>query len=82
MEENLKLHREKKEAVKPEFKIENSVLDVRTYQINSSSVKDKIKDINKENFKSAVEKGRDEKGTEKTSLTIAKEEKKNKGLGM
>ena len=38
--------------------------------------------IIKENFKSAVEKGRDEKGTEKTSLTIAKEEKKNKGIGM
>lgn len=66
LEENLKLQREKKEAVKPEFKIENSVLDVRTYQINSKSVKDKINDINKENIKSAVE----------------KEEKKNRGLGI
>ena len=82
IEENLKLHREKKEAVKPEFKIDNNVLDVRTYQINSKSVKDKLNDINKENFKSAVEKGRDEKGTDKNNLTIEKEEKKSKGLGM
>jgi hypothetical protein len=81
-EENLKLHKEKKEAVKPEFKIEKSVLDLRTYQISSKSVKDKLNDINKENFKSAVEKGKDENGTDKNNLTIAKEEKKNKGLGM
>lgn len=82
IEENLKLHREKKEAIKPEFKIDNNVLDVRTYQINSKSVKDKLNDINKENFKSAVEKGRDEKGTSKNNLSIEKEEQKNRGLKM
>lgn len=79
IEENLKLQRDKKEAVKPEFKVDNNVLDVRTYQINSKSVKEKMNDINKESFKSAVEKRRDEKGTD--NLTIDKE-KKNKGLEM
>lgn len=58
VEENLKLHREKKEAVKPEFKIDNNVLDSRTYQISSKSIKDKLNDMNKENFKSAIEKGK------------------------
>lgn len=84
IEENLKLHREKKEAIKPEFKIDNSVLDARTYQINSKSIKDKLNETNQDKFKSAVEKGRDEKGTNPNNLTIEKEEKKNqsKGLGM
>lgn len=82
IEQNEQLAGRKILAQKPVFNVDNSTLDIRTYQINSKSVKDKLNDINKENFKSVVEKGRDEKGAEKTSLTIAKEEKKNKGLGM
>lgn len=82
MEENIKLYKEQKGALKPEFKIDNSVLDVRTYQINSKSVKEKLNDIHKENFKSAVEKGREEKDADKNNLTIEKDEKKNKGIGM
>lgn len=69
-------------AQKPVFNVDNSTLDVRTYQINSKSIKDKLEEIKNEKFKSAVEKGRDDKNTDKTNLTIAKEEKKNRGMRM
>lgn len=82
IEQNEQLAGKKILAQKPVFNIDNSTLDVRTYQINSKSIKDKLEEIKNENFKSAVEKGRDDKSTDKSNLTIAKEEKKNKGLGM
>lgn len=82
IEENQQLVGKQMLAQKPVFNVDNSTLDVRTYQINSKSIKDKLEEIKNENFKSAVEKGRDDKSTDKNSLTIAKEEKKNRGMRM
>ena len=61
IEENQQLVGKQMLAQKPVFNVDNSTLDVRTYQINSKSIKDKLEEIKNENFKSAVEKGREEK---------------------